>query len=74
MKIFASMLVASALVVAMQPSPPIDTGPAFSGSADATPTPIVAAQAYLPGECCNDDFRQPMPRWENPLDTTIAKP
>jgi hypothetical protein len=74
MKIFASALVASLLVVGVQPSPVIDAGSVLSGSADATLTPIVAAQAYRPGGCCNDDFRQPMPRWENPLDPIIAKP
>jgi hypothetical protein len=74
MKIFASVLVASLLFVAVQPRPVIDTGPTPSDSADAMLTPIVAAQVYLPGECCNNDFRQAVPRWEYPLDTTIAKP
>jgi hypothetical protein len=74
MKILASALVASLLVVGVRSSSVIDAGPVPSGSADATLSSIVAAQAYRPGDCCNDDFRQPTPRWENPLDTIIAKP
>lgn len=73
MKIVITALMAAALVtLSVQTRPTIDPRSALQ-SADSTGARIITAQS-MPGECCNDDFRQALPRWEAPVGPTVAKP
>jgi hypothetical protein len=74
MKILSSALIAAALVAASVHSDRL-LGP----GADAPKSMRLAAnepvvQQAMPGECCNDDFRQALPLWESPIDSPVAKP
>jgi len=75
MKILTSALVAAALVAISVHSDrllsPLGTDAPQSMRLTAT-DPVV--QQAMPGECCNDDFRQALPLWESPIDSAIAKP
>ena len=72
MKIVGTAVIAAALItVAVQSDPNIN--PQRATFVEATQASFVVAQA-MPGECCNDDFRQALPLWENPVDTEIVKP
>lgn len=74
MKFVASTLIAAGLLtVAVQFDPVVDPRPDPARLAASSQASIVVSQ-YMPGECCNDDFRQALPLWESPIDTTIAKP
>lgn len=75
MKIVGSaVFLAALLTVAVQSNPMVDLRPTAPISAEAVQAPIVTAEVFLPGECCNDDFRQALPLWEAPVDPTFAKP
>lgn len=72
MKIVGTAVIAAALItVAVQSDPEIN--PNRAPFAEAKQTSFVMAQA-VPGECCNDDFRQALPLWESPVDTQVVKP
>ena len=71
MKIIGTAAVAAALVtVAVQSDPAVN--PQQAASVEVSQTSLVVAQ--MPGDCCNDDFRQALPLWESPVDTQIVKP
>ncbi len=71
MKIIGTAAIAAALVaVAVQSNPEVN--PQRAASVETSQASIVVAQ--VPGECCNDDFRQALPLWESPVDTQIVKP
>lgn len=72
MKLVGTAVIAAALItVAVQSNP--EFNPQRASSVEANQASFVMAQA-MPGECCNDDFRQALPLWESPVDTQIAKP
>jgi hypothetical protein len=72
MKIVGTAVIAAALItVAVQSDPEINLQRA--AFVDASQASFVVAQA-MPGECCNDDFRQALPLVETPIDTQIVKP
>lgn len=72
MKIVGTAVIAAALItVAVQSNPDID--PQRTASMEANQATFVMAQA-IPGECCNDDFRQALPLWDSPVDTQIVDP
>jgi hypothetical protein len=74
MKFVVSTLIAAGLLTAaVQSSPLINSPPMSPTSAALSQVPQTVSQ-YLPGECCNDDFRQALPLWDSPTDTIIAKP
>ena len=80
MKILSSALIAAALVAVSAHSDRL-LGPRVELplSADAAQSVRLAVndpvvQQAMPGECCNDDFRQALPLWESPIDSAIAKP
>jgi hypothetical protein len=72
MKIVGTAVIATALItIAVQSDPEINTQRA--SSSEASKASFVVAQV-MPGQCCNDDFRQALPLWESPVDTQIVKP
>ena len=72
MKLVGTAVIAAALItVAVQSNPEVN--PQRASSVDANRASFVVAQV-MPGDCCNDDFRQALPLWESPVDTQIAKP
>ena len=72
MKLVGTAIIAAALItVAVQSNPEVN--PQRASSVDANRASFVVAQV-MPGDCCNDDFRQALPLWESPVDTQIAKP
>jgi hypothetical protein len=75
MKILSSALIAAALVAVSAHSDRL-FGPVGADAPQsmrlAVNDPVV--QQAMPGECCNDDFRQALPLWESPIDSAIAKP
>lgn len=74
MKILGSALIAVVLVVAMQSRPLVNPGPALSRPSDAAQASFMTADVFRPGECCNDDFRDALPLWQEPVDVVIAQP
>lgn len=72
MKLVISALIASVLIAAMA-HPSDDRASRSTYFAASRHAPAMVAQV-LPGECCNDDFRQALPLSDYPLDTAIAKP
>ena len=72
MKIVGTAVIAAALItVAVQSDPEINAQRA--SALEAPKASFVVAQV-VPGQCCNDDFRQALPLWESPVDTEIVKP
>lgn len=72
MKIIATAAIAAALItVAVQSDLEVD--PQRAASVEAGQASFVMAQV-VPGQCCNDDFRQALPLSESPVDTQFAKP
>jgi hypothetical protein len=72
MKVVGTAFIAAALVtVAVQSDPEIN--PQRALIADTQQASFVMAQV-IPGQCCNDDFRQALPLLETPVDTQIVKP
>lgn len=71
MKILGTAVIAAALItVAVQSDPAVN--PQQAQSAANQPSFVMAQ--VMPGDCCNDDFRQALPLWESPVDTQIVKP
>lgn len=74
MKILSSALIAAALVTVAIPSTPVvHQRPPTSDLTTTTQAPLVTAQAR-PGDCCNDDFRQALPRSGSLPSSTFAEP
>lgn len=74
MKILGSALIAATLVAIAVPSTPVvHQRPSTSDLSTATQAPLVTAQAR-PGDCCNDDFRQALPRSRRLPNSTLAEP
>jgi len=72
MKLVGTAIIAAALItVAVQSNPEVN--PQRASSVETSQASFVVAQV-MPGDCCNDDFRQALPLWESPVDTQIAKP
>ncbi len=67
-----ALIGATLLAAAIQNATLVDPGTSSPRPADAAETSLITAQS--PGECCNDDFRQALPLWEEPVDSPIAKP
>jgi hypothetical protein len=74
MKFLASTLIAAGLLTAAVHSSPLVNPRPTSPQAAALPQAPQATAQYVPGECCNDDFRQALPLWDTPTDTIVAKP
>ena len=74
MKYISLTLIATGLLIAaVQSDPLVNRRPEMPKPAMSSQDSLVISQ-FMPGECCNDDFRQGLPLWETPTDTIIAKP
>jgi len=73
MKFIAPTLIASGLLTVAVLSDPLVDRPEPPKAAMAAQAPLVMSQV-MPGECCNDDFRDALPLSGTTADTVIAKP
>jgi hypothetical protein len=74
MKFIASTLITAGLLTAAVHSSPLVNPPSTSPQSATLSQVSQTVSQYIPGECCNDDFRQALPLWDTPTDTIIAKP
>lgn len=73
MKYVTSTLITAGLLTVAVQSHPLAPRPELSRLALSSQASLVVSQT-MPGECCNDDFRQALPLLDTPVDTVIAKP